>query len=516
MFKYLVIFLFFCVHASHSQVSEVWASTNSFESYVMDICLDSNGNVYVTGKKGFSLNNRILTIKYNNNGSQEWSTLHNDSNSISNAIDQDSTGNSYITGYIIDSLNYQDIITIKYDTSGNEVWVRKYNGNLNLHDEGLDISVSKSGDVYCLGYVNGPAVNRDAILLKYNTSGALQWTKQINGLSNNDDIGKVIKLDSKENIVIICKIMDSVGVNPVLITKYDSLGNQIWSTKYFSQFALGGIAYDFSFDDLDNIYFTGTIATNGWGDLIVCKYDSSGNFIWDSFFNGIANENDWGSAVDLDSGGNIYVVGTSTCGPPCMYDFVTIKLDAFGNQIWDREYDGLIGASDYGKDVSVDGYGNVIVTGDSYFLPNFLSGYNTLMYDSSGTLQWAIRDSCYGEISSIETDANNNVYVSGHNSRNSNYYHFTTIKYNYLFTSTPGITQATNNLYLSPNPSNGIYSIISENPVKKITVYNMAGGIVLFQNESLEVDLTNNSDGIYICKIQFSDGQQQFIKLIKN
>ncbi len=64
-----------------------------------------------------------------------------------------------------------------------------------------------------------------------------------------------------------------------------------------------------------------------------------------------------------------------------------------------------------------------------------------------------------------------------------------------------------------PNPSSGIFTI--KKPFLKAVLYNSLGEIVLSQLEK-EIDLSNNSKGLYFLKIEDQTGAISTIKLIKN
>jgi hypothetical protein len=91
----------------------------------------------------------------------------------------------------------------------------------------------------------------------------------------------------------------------------------------------------------------------------------------------------------IDIHGNVYVTGSSQ-GLTSSYDYVTIKYDASGNQIWNARYDGLGNTYDEAKSIAVDSTGNVYVTGSSIGLNNNYD-YATIKYDSSGNQLWVAR-----------------------------------------------------------------------------------------------------------------------------
>ena len=122
-------------------------------------------------------------------------------------------------------------------------------------------------------------------LLKYNSSGTKQWTKQLG--SSSVDEGYGVTTDSLDNIYvtgITYGDLDgntSSGNGDIFLLKYNSSGTRQWTKQ------LGTSSFDegqgVTTDSSDNIYVTGITYGNldgntksGNGDIFLVKYDSSG------------------------------------------------------------------------------------------------------------------------------------------------------------------------------------------------------------------------------------------------
>jgi len=90
---------------------------------------------------------------------------------------------------------------------------------------------------------------------------------------------------------------------------------------------------------------------------------------------------DWASDVAVDDSCNIYVTGYTTNIPNGM-DFLTIKYDPDGAEIWRRVYDGESHGDDFAKQIIIDAYNNLIVAGYDN------EGLLIVKYDSGGQLIW--------------------------------------------------------------------------------------------------------------------------------
>ena len=126
-------------------------------------------------------------------------------------------------------------------------------------------------------------------------------------------------------------------------------------------------------DDGGNVYGTGFV-TNGPGneDGFLNKWDASGNPVWANFVAGPAHDADHNIA--LDSTGNVYVSGAysetvefepgNSAGDRTsegLADIFVIKYDGNGNFIWVKSIGGT--SSDGGYGITTDANGNVYVTG---------------------------------------------------------------------------------------------------------------------------------------------------------
>jgi len=177
-----------------------------------------------------------LVMKVNSNGDILWKKNYGDSGGeIANDIVLTPDKTSYVlTGvYSNPSTGKMDVLLIKIDTSGNIIWNKKIGGPED--DLGSSIDATTDGGFIVSGYTasygNG---GRDAMLIKLDASGNIQWLKTF-GTSHNDSFSDVIRTSNDEFIATgyINEYFSLQFIyNNIFILKTDQNGNLIWQTQF--------------------------------------------------------------------------------------------------------------------------------------------------------------------------------------------------------------------------------------------------------------------------------------------
>lgn len=399
---------------------------------------------------------------------------------VGQSITKDVYGNIYVTGAFSSSSitfgtttlinvdftgNSTDIYIVKYDALGNVLWARGGGGN--GQDVGNSVTTDASGNVYITGEYDSPSIilgadtlinvgDNDIFIVKYDAFGNLVWAKGTGGTLGEecnsisaDSFGNVFITGSYYNSISFESItLANAGGMDMFITKYDALGNVLWAKN------AGGIGLDrgssTATDVYGNVYVLGTyynsssivfgaitLTNAGIRDIFIVKYDASGNVIWAKGEGG--SEEDSGSSIATDATGNVYVTGYYY-SPTISFGTITIthsifssanvfvvKYDSSGNALW-AKVSGSSGSAS-GLSVNTDAFNNVYVTGYFNYSVNFGSDtltsigiYDIFMvkYDSSGNAIWAqgIGGAQWEWGNAITSDAYGNVYVTGKFSSN--------------------------------------------------------------------------------------------------
>lgn len=344
--------------AAGAQVAGNWIATlggASTGEYWYGVGVDSSGNVYAAGEASQNASD-CLIAKYNAAGVIQWQRSLGDASiyQSASAIAVDSSGNAHIVGYASNSGN---IVVAKYNSSGTIQWQRTLNGSAD--DYGAGITVDSSGNVYITGYTASQgAGDTDALIVKYNSSGTLQWQRSLGGTSS--DSGTAIAIDSSGNVYIAgyTRPDPSAAVN-CLLAKYDSSGTIQWQRSLGEVGA--DLAYGVAVDSSSNVYICGYTNSQGAGsdDLLVAKYNSSGTLQWQRSLGGASNE--YGQGIAVDSSNNVYVTGGTNSQGAGGNDFLIAKYNSSGTIQWQRSL-GTTGAN-YGNAIAVDNSGNIYVAG---------------------------------------------------------------------------------------------------------------------------------------------------------
>ena len=211
------------------------------------------------------------------------------------------------------------------------------------------------------------------------------WSQRFG--SADTDAGVGVSVDGADNVLVTGNFRNAVnfgnvaltsaGSDDIFLAKYNSSGTHLWSKRFGN--TSGDYGRGVSVDRAGNVLVTGyfgggvdfgggTLTSAGGFDIFLAKYNGSGNHLWSRRFGNTSS--DYGQGVSVDSAGNVLVTGgfrnsvdfgggplTSAGG----LDIFLAKYDSSGNHLWSKRFGNA--SDDCGLGVSVDGAGNVLVTG---------------------------------------------------------------------------------------------------------------------------------------------------------
>lgn len=386
---------------AENRVQPDWEAMNdpSFDNLdARKVAIDQAGNVfvggiysdpYVTGDADY------FFTKYDPNGNQLWMRSYdNGGTDLLNAIELDEAGNLYVCGRSHNGTDY-DYATMKYDTNGNQLWEARYDSR-----GGDDRDYGMALDMFGNLYVSGSGG-----LVKYNASGRKVWVKESYGHGT-------ITVDQSGNIY---------EISSTSIRKYNSAGKELWYTHLPGSHLFSHSIKDVDLGPSGDIYVSGHIGIDL--TIFTSRIDSNGNVLWETLYDDL--NGDWSEVfIAVDKSGGVFVA--ASVRHLVNRDYLTIKYDSNGNQLWEARYDN--GASDTVHDMEIDEYDNVYVSGAScnnYSVSgscwgNMDSGYGgtdyvTIKYDVNGNPLWVSRydPDLSDSPSDLNLDAEGKLYLIG-------------------------------------------------------------------------------------------------------
>ncbi|MDX9751410.1 MAG: hypothetical protein RBT71_10055, partial [Flavobacteriales bacterium] len=169
----------------------------------------------------------------------------------------------------------------------------------------------------------------------------------------------------------------------------------------------------------------------GHTDVLVTKYNSAGDLLWQQTYNGTANGDDHGIVVEATAGGDIFVAATVTITGN-EQDFAVLKYNATGTLQWAATWNGPTGLADVPSDMAIDNAGNVFVCGAT-FTGAALTDYALVKFNASGAFQWAQTYDHIGLIdaaTSVKLDGSGHPIITGGSASAVNSWDYATLRYN--------------------------------------------------------------------------------------
>ncbi|MFX1254289.1 MAG: SBBP repeat-containing protein [Promethearchaeota archaeon] len=250
-----------------------------------------------------------------------------------------------------------DLLLMKWTPDGEQIWYRTWVGSGD--DYGRGIAIDSQDHVYTIGFTAESESMGEAefILVAWDATGIQLWNRTYSG--SDEDRGFGVAVDASGNIYTVGSTgLYSFYQSDLLLVKWDSEGNQIWNRTW------GGFNNDQGYgiitDDKGNIYTVGQTYSFGAGgrDLLLLKWDAEGNVVWNRTWGGVSYDEARG--ITLGSDGSLYTAGR-TDSFSNSYDLVLIKWNTNGTKLWRRTWGGS--ERDYGMGVAIDENGDIYTAG---------------------------------------------------------------------------------------------------------------------------------------------------------
>lgn len=264
--------------------------------------------------------------------------------------------------------------------------------------------IDSSDNIYTTGYAGK--------LVKYNSTGVIQWEKQITG-SPQPNI-YALYVDSSGNSYLY----STQNTTTVEFTKVDTTGAIVLQKKVtFTSGATVDIYGTYiSTDSSGNIFLGGSLTVGTDQQAFLLKMDSTGANTLKITASSSSTSIDKFIASSADSSGNIFVgVSTNLSSGTSDTASCIIKYNSSGVSQWQK---GLNRAAiaDHITGIKTDSSGNVYIGGVSTYTSQ--TGITLTKYNTSGTILW--RKILYGTSGQVTNggqgnmvlDSSGNIYIS--------------------------------------------------------------------------------------------------------
>ena len=307
-----------------------------------------------------------------------------------------STNGDVIAGYG----GTKDIWLLKFNTYGNLQWQKRYGGSgldIGNHiavtaDGSYLIAASSSSNDGDISGNHGTGGYTDAVLMKINSNGILQWSKCFGG-SKNEELLDFEVINGKIFAAGFANSTDG-DIPPsqmnydVWLLALDANGNKIFSKVYGG--SQNDVAYSMTKGNDGSLTLAGYTTSNdgdvsgakGSQDYWVLNISQQGNLNWQKVLGGTDAE--YANSILTDKDGGYIIGGISysnnidITGAKGEGDYWVVKLSSAGSVIWKENYGGsnndhlrciihktlpdeyyLAGDSDSGDDDFSSGFGDV-------------------------------------------------------------------------------------------------------------------------------------------------------------
>ena len=346
------------VYVSTLKTVSLWSSASDDNGYSLKPTSDGGYIVagYTAGYGGGGQD--VLLAKYDSNDKLEWNTTWGGaSTDVAYNVIQTSDGGYFVTGY---TNSYgggsSDILNLKYTSTGSLSWAKTWGGS------GVDMgwaSVQTSdGGYLTVGVSTGFVAVTDAVIIKYSSIGAIQWTR-VTGNAGNQNYTDISRTSEGGYIVTGGGYANATYGTDAWLTKLDSAGTVSW-TRMWGNTGVDGIVT--TIQTADGGYFgVGNSApnTSTQTEVLLEKFDSSGSLTWVRTWGGAAY--DYAFTPVVASDGNYAIAGRSASVGAGDYDSLLLKYSSTGTFIWAKTFGSTL--YDTGRGFFKDANGNYMMSG---------------------------------------------------------------------------------------------------------------------------------------------------------
>jgi len=161
------------------------------DTYWRGVTTGPGNLIYTTGNHTSGLFGvvQILTGRFDSSGTGEWEHMFGDSDApddAGNAIALDASGNKFVAGFAGTAAEGRNAVLLRYSSTGILYNYVAFNGASNGDDEILDIVVDPDGSIYAVGYETVAGQGKNIWVRKYDANFNPVWTRTHDGGVGDD------------------------------------------------------------------------------------------------------------------------------------------------------------------------------------------------------------------------------------------------------------------------------------------------------------------------------------------
>jgi hypothetical protein len=398
-----------------------WRSTVStpgnFQDRLTALEIDPGGNLFLAG---WTSNTEMdfMIAKFDANGVEQWrrSAGLTGSNNFVRSIAADGMGGAVVTGKDV-STGVQRWLTIRYDATGTEVWRTSALPHPGGYGEPMSIAFATNGDVYAAGgsYDSMSSLN-SSVLIKYDTMGNEVWRRlKTASLMNLTEIAVAVGVAPNNDIVVTGQSHGVSSIYDFRTVRYKPNGDEVFGTRTDLPGNSNDVPLTLFVGPDSNIVIGGNTDPDfGTNDFLIVKLDGSGQQMWR------ANEGDDDrqsallSLIDVDSSGNALIAARPLVGQ--MTGYLLTKVDPTGGTLW-----RFTANSGQLNGFRLSEAGSAFLVGSGAVVSNgtFGDGFDVIKVNSAGEQQWRTtypvqQNGAVDGATAIGFDSIGNIFVTGY------------------------------------------------------------------------------------------------------
>lgn len=324
--------------------------------------------------------------------------------------EKDDTGISFCE---INNSYFLTGITRSYGNGSDDIWILKVNSAYEVVDEFVvgtwesydvpsEIIATSDDELVVLGYswnAPGPGNRGDIVIAKYDTVGNQIWSSYFGGKKNDYSGGLIETKDKGFVITGINRAEGSRGA--AYLIKVNKDGVKEWEHFYDEPYKDMGMdvvqCEDSGFIMIANINTFKDKSANSSeylsadaSKIMLIKTDVNGNEVWRKFYGG--DKFDFGKRI-VTNGKDFFFTGSSMNNSNGSFDVVLYKINSNGDVIYSKNYGGK--GYEYGNSITINNEEEILLTGysNSYSVDSVPDVY-LIKTDSIGDVIW---EKTYGE-----------------------------------------------------------------------------------------------------------------------